>query len=87
MKLKSAQHIRPCNVCVLRVPSIDFIPEQEYERLLLKITPTRMLILSDYNGEFQHRFRSKCYRFIFLNLPPMKNMEVIPFIFIPEQRQ
>ena len=69
------------------VRSIDFIPEQEYERILLKITPTRTLILSQYKSEFKHRFRSKCHRFIFLNLPTKKNMEVIPFIFIPELRQ
>ena len=46
-----------------------------------------MLILSEYKGEFQHRFQSKCYRFIFLDLPTKENKEVIPFIFIPELRQ
>ena len=49
-----------------------------------KIKPTRILMLSEYKGEFQNRFRSKCYRFIFLNLPPKKILEIIPFILIPE---
>ena len=35
-------------------------------RLLLKITPTRILMLSEYNGEFLHRLLSKCYRYMFL---------------------
>ena len=29
-------------------------------------------MLSEYKGEFQHRFWSNCYRYIFLNLPPKK---------------
>ena len=37
---------------------------QEYERL-----PTRTLKLAEYIGEFQHPFRSKCYRYMFLNIP------------------
>lgn len=40
-------------------------------------------MLTEYKGESQHRFRSKCDRYVFLNLPPKKNMEVIPFILIP----
>ena len=56
-----------------RVCSIDLIPEYEYERLLLKITPTRIMMPSEYKGQFQDRFRSKCYRYTFLNLPPAKD--------------
>ena len=41
-------------------------------------------MLSEYKGEFQHRFRSKRYKYIFLNLPAKKNVEVILFILIPE---
>ena len=52
-----------------RVRSIDPTPEWEYKRLLKKITPTRILMLSEYNEEFQRRFRSKCYRYISLNIP------------------
>ena len=37
-------------------------------------------MLTEYKGEFQHCFRSKCCGYIFLNLPPKKNLEVIPFI-------
>ena len=50
--------------------SIDLIPEQEYERLLLKITPG-ILTPPEYKVLFQHRFQSK------------KNLEVIPFLLIP----
>ena len=39
-------------------------------------------MLSEYNGEFQHRFRSKYRGYIFQNLPPKKNLVVIPFIII-----
>ena len=39
---------------------------------------------SEYIGEFQHRFWSKFYTNIFLNLPPKINLEVIPVILIPE---
>lgn len=42
-------------------------------------------MLSEYKRRFQHRLRSKCYKYIFLNLSPKKkNQEVIPFILIPE---
>ena len=54
---------------------------------ILKITPTIIWILSGYKGEFQHRFRSKCYRYIFLNLPQEKNLEAIPSDVIPELGQ
>ena len=37
-----------------------------------------------YKGEFQHCFWSKCYGYILLNLSPNKNLELIPFILIPE---
>ena len=50
---------RALNVC-----SMDLVPEQEYERLLLKIT-SGILTLPEYKGLFQHRFRSKCFRYIF----------------------
>ena len=40
---------------IFMVHSVDFIPEQKYERLLLKSTPTRILMLSECIGEFQHR--------------------------------
>ena len=43
-------------------------------------------MLSEYKGEFQHRFRSKCYRHIFLSLPRKKNPEVIPFTLIPRPK-
>ena len=43
-------------------------------------------MLSEYNGEFQHRFRSKYRGYIFQNLPPKKNLVVILFILIPEWR-
>ena len=62
---------------ILRVRSIDLI--RIYERL-----PTRTLMLAEYIAEFQHRFRSKCYRHMFLNIPATKNLGVIPFVFIPE---
>ena len=52
-----------------------------------KITPTKIVMLSEYKEKFQHRFRSKCYRCVFLNLPPKKSLEVILFILIPELRQ
>ena len=52
-----------------------------------KITPKKIVMLSEYKGQFQHRFRSKCYRCVFLNLSPKKSLEVIPFILIPELRQ
>jgi len=39
-------------------------------------------MLSEYKGEFQHRFRLKCHRYSFLNLPPKKNLGDIPFILI-----
>ena len=41
-------------------------------------------MLAEYNGEFQHRFRSKFYRYMFLNLPAKKNLEVVPFVLIPD---
>ena len=41
-------------------------------------------MLSEYKRERQHRFRSKCYEYIFLNLLPKKNMEIIPFVLFPE---
>ena len=44
----------------------------------------RTLMLAEYIGEFQHRFRSKCYRYMLLNIPAKKNLGVIPFVFIPE---
>ena len=44
-------------------------------------------MLSENKGEFLHCFRSKRYRYIFLNLPQEKNLEVVPFILIPEQSQ
>ena len=47
----------------------------------------RILMLSEDKGEYQHRLWSKCCRYIFLNLPPKKNLEIIPFILIPEWRQ
>ena len=37
-----------------RTRSIDLIPELEYECSLLKITPTRILLLSEYKEDFQH---------------------------------
>ena len=68
----------------LGVHLIDLIVEEENKHFLLKITPTRILMLSEYKGEFQHCFWSKCYGYIFLNLPVNKNLKVIPFILIPE---
>jgi len=44
----------------------------------------RILMLSEYKAEFQRHFRSKFKKYIFLNIPLKKNMEVIPFILIPE---
>lgn len=41
-------------------------------------------MLSEYKGGFQHRLQSKCYKNIFLNLSPKKNLEVIPFILMTE---
>ena len=54
------------------------------QTLVLKITPTKILMLSEYKGEFPHHFRSKCYSYIFLNLPSKINLEVILFILIRE---
>ena len=73
----------------LRVRSINRIDRNKntnvysYKLHLRCHTPMQ----SEYKGEFQHRFRSKCYRHIFLNLPRKKNLEVIPFTLIPEKRQ
>lgn len=41
-------------------------------------------MLSEYKRGFQHRLQSKCYKNIFLNLSPKKNLEVIPFILMTE---
>ena len=71
----------------MRSRSIDLIPELEYKRLLLKIAPTRILMLSEYKGKFQHRFRSESKRYIFLNLPPKKKSGDYSAILIPEQGQ
>ena len=45
------------------------------------------LAVSECKREFQRRFQSKCYAYIFLNLPRKRSLEIIPFILIPEQRQ
>ena len=44
-------------------------------------------MLSEYQGKFQHRFRSESKRCIFLNLPPKKKSGDYSAILIPEQRQ
>ena len=44
-------------------------------------------MLSEFKGEFQHRFQSKCHGYIFQNSPPKKNPEVIPFTLIREKHQ
>lgn len=44
-------------------------------------------MLSEKKREFLHCFRSKRYRFISLNLPQEKSLEVVPFVLIPEQSQ
>ena len=41
-------------------------------------------MLSEYKGELQHCFWSKCYGYILLNLSPEKNLELIMFALIPK---
>ena len=67
----AVQKIILCVGCLilnyLMVRSVYLIPKHEYERLLLKVTPARILMLSEYKGEFEHRLRSKCCRCVFLD--------------------
>ena len=61
--LKSTRH---------KVLLIGIIPEKEYEHLLKKITPTRILMLSEYKGEFQHVSSQTVIDISSSNLPPRK---------------
>ena len=61
--LKSTRH---------KVLLIDLIPEKEYEHLLKKITPMRILMLSEYKGEFQHVSSQNVIDISSSNLPPRK---------------
>ena len=61
--LKSTRH---------KVLLIEIIPEKEYEHLLKKITPTRILMLSEYKGEFQHVSSQNVIDISSSNLPPRK---------------
>ena len=54
------------------------------QKLLLKVIPERILVLSEYKRDLQHHFPTKVYINIFLNLIPEKKLKVIPFIRIPE---
>ena len=71
----------------MRSRAIDLIPELEYERLPLKITPWRILMLSEYKEKSQHRYRSESNIYIFLNLPPTKKSGDYSAIRIPKQGQ
>ena len=67
----AVQKIILCVGCLilnyLMVRSVELIAKHEYEPLLQEVTTARILMLSEYKGEFQHRFRSKCCRCVFLD--------------------
>ena len=70
-----------------RVCSIGHILEKECEGLRRKIMFTRILMLSEYKEDLQHRFLTKCCLEIVLHLTSKKNLEAILFILVSEQAQ